>query len=82
LIIINKTTIEYKEKTAENDISLKYDQGVLKNFKDIFGENYLLWIFPIQSANILEGYVYEINETYALDKREPKEESKIIISAN
>lgn len=82
MIIINKTTIEYKEKTAENDISLKYDQGVLKNFKDIFGENYLLWIFPIQSANILEGYVYEINETYALDKREPKEESKIIISAN
>ena len=82
MIIINKTTIEYKEKTAENDISLKYDQGVLKNFKDIFGENYLLWILPIKSANILEGYVYETNEVYTLDKREPKEESKIIISSS
>ena len=82
LIIINKTTIEYKEKTAENDNSQRYDQGVLKNFQNIFGENYFLWLLPIQFENIIHGYSYEINESYKQAKSESIEESKIIISSS
>lgn len=82
MIVINKTTIEYKEKTAENDNTQRYNRGILKNFQEIFGENYLLWLLPIQSDNILEGYAYNINGSYTPCKSETKEESKIVISSS
>lgn len=81
-MIINKTTIEFKEKTAENDNNQKYNKGILNNFKNILGDNYLLWILPIKSDNILNGYVYEIDENYKTIKSETKDESKIIISSS
>jgi hypothetical protein len=38
------TTIEYKEKNEGNNF---YNNGVIQNFKDIFGPNSLLWLLPI-----------------------------------
>ena len=51
LIVSNLTTIE----TLDNDLiqNKKYDMGLEVNFKQIFGENKLLWFLPL---NLPVGY--------------------------
>ena len=45
LILTNKTTIDNLEK---RDIDIRpYDRGPSENFKQVFGNNWVLWPFPI-----------------------------------
>jgi len=79
---MNKTTIEYKEKTFGKKSDQMYDNGIFQNFEDVFGKNYFLWFFPIKNEEILEGYSYTINETYLNSNSDVKEETHILNTSN
>ena len=41
-----------------------------------------MWLLPIQSENIIDGYAYNVNESYKQTRSEPKEDSKIVITSS
>jgi len=47
-------------------INNKYDLGFINNFLQVFGNNPILWIFPIDRKNYLEGY--SLKTIYIEDK--------------
>lgn len=64
MIILNKTTIEFKEKSLNNISSEKYNNGLFRNLQDVFGKNIFLWLLPFKSHYQLEGYAFDINEEF------------------
>ena len=75
MIIVNKTTIEYKEKTNIINSNSKYNLGIFKNLQEVLGQNILLWMIPYTQYNQLNGYRYDINTEYNYDYFNKKEES-------
>lgn len=73
---MNKTTIEFKEKSIDTNSYLKYDLGVFKNLQEVLGKNVLIWWIPIIEQSDLKGYAYDINQEYNFDYFKGKEESK------
>eukprot|EP01016_Furgasonia_blochmanni_P038035 TRINITY_DN4552_c0_g1_i1.p1 TRINITY_DN4552_c0_g1~~TRINITY_DN4552_c0_g1_i1.p1 ORF type:complete len:471 (+),score=97.19 TRINITY_DN4552_c0_g1_i1:171-1583(+) len=55
LVMNGKTTIDYCEK--KNKVN-RYDHGCWKNFTGVFGENPLLWFFPLAPNTEGEGLVF------------------------
>ncbi len=78
LVVINKTTIEYKEKSYNNCTSEKYNMGIFHNLQDVFGKNILVWLLPIKNEYSLEGYAYNINVEYISSTKEKREEDLIL----
>lgn len=79
MVFINKSTIEIKEKLDDKS-SDKYDNGYLRNFKDVLGNNIFLWFIPIKKQEMIEGYAYEINQNYIYCPSE-RDESKNLNSS-
>ena len=67
LILMNKTTIEFKEKSFDNNSYLKYNLGIFKNLQSVLGKNILIWWIPITEDSDLNGYAYDINGEYNFD---------------
>jgi len=73
---MNKTTIELKEKSFDNNSYLKYNLGIFKNLQSVLGKNILIWWIPITEDSDLNGYAYDINGEYNFDYFNKIEESK------
>lgn len=73
---MNKSTIEFKEKSIDTNSYLKYNLGIFKNLQEVLGKNILLWWIPYSEDNDLKGYAYEINDEFNYDYLNRKETSK------
>jgi hypothetical protein len=76
LIISNKTTIEYKEKTNLINSNLKYNLGIFRNLQEVLGNNILIWWIPYTNNNELNGYRYDISGEFNFDYFNKREESR------
>ena len=50
-----------------------YDIGIINNFKQVLGLNYIEWFIPIRIKHNDNGINFEINENYNKIKEEPNE---------
>ena len=52
LVINNNTTLEYVQAKRNNrDMTERFNIGTSGNWKQIFGNNKLLWFLPISNTN-------------------------------
>lgn len=68
LIFKNMTTIEMYEKVRT--LPWRYDQGIRKNFEEVFGRNKLYWFIPLytrEDRSRLVDYMLEMDKRPLLD---------------
>lgn len=70
LMFRGETVIENsdKQRFPSNNTPNIYDLGPYKNFTSVFGTNPLIWFLPILPNYKGEGVVYEINDSFDVEK--------------